>query len=214
MSGFEAYNSAGKIMVDSNNRSTSIYDLRDMGPVTDKGTIIVTSAFGNGTTLGYINSQLWNDGGSLRWMQMNAGRYGMPGADFFEDYSGRIMRTRRDSAIESGYLDVFNAAGSLVWSAVTAAKVPRVIDFLDIPSGFDLVNNTYVKSLSFSPWILINACPGNVTYDGETTGYSGIMIKWDGSNLLARYVSKLQKTWAQTFQNSGLRIPLAVFTGY
>ena len=214
MSGFEAYNSAGKLMVDSSNRTTSIYDLRNTGSVTDKGTIIVTSTFGNGTTLGYLNSQFWNDGSSLRWMQMNSGRYGMPGADFFEDNAGRVMRTRRSVAIESGYLDVFNATGSLVWSAVTASKAPRIIDFLDIPAGYDLTNNTFVKSVSFSPWILINSCPGNVTYDGETTGYSGLMIKWDGTNLLARYVSQLQKTWAQTFQSTGLRIPLAVFTGY
>lgn len=43
MSGFEVYNSAGKLLVDSQNRSTLFYDQRALGAVTDKGTYRVNS---------------------------------------------------------------------------------------------------------------------------------------------------------------------------
>ncbi|HCM9361859.1 hypothetical protein UXO84_01300 [Enterobacter bugandensis] len=212
MSGFEVYNSAGKLLVDSQNRSTLFYDQRSLGAVTEKGFYRVDSPFGDGSTLGFTQQQFWNDG-NLRWLQLDANKYGLPGADLLEDNAGRMIRTTRNIGMQSGYLDVFDAGGNLIWSAVSASKMPRVVGFFDVPASYDLQNNTFTINLGFNPWILVNNCPGNLSDDGGATGYSGIALKWTGSQLQGRYISKNQRNWSQTLQGRGLRIPIAQFVG-
>lgn len=212
MSGFEVYNSAGKLFVDSQNRSTLFYDQRSLGAVTEKGFYRVDSPFGDGSTLGFTQQQFWNDG-NLRWLQLDANKYGLPGADLLEDNAGRMIRTTRNIGLQSGYLDVFDAGGNLIWSAASASKMPRVVGFFDVPASYDLQNNTFTINLGFNPWILVNNCPGNLSDDGGATGYSGIALKWTGSQLQGRYISKNQRNWSQTLQGRGLRIPIAQFVG-
>lgn len=212
MSGFEVYNGSRKLLVDSQNRSTLFYDQRLMGTVTDKGFYRVDSPFGDGSTLGITQQQFWNDG-SLRWLQLDANKYGLPGANLLEDNAGRMIRTTRNIGMQSGYLDVFDSSGSLIWSAASASSMPRVVGFFDVPANYDLQNNTFAINLTFNPWILINNCPGNIGTDGTVTGYSGIVLKWTGSQLQGRYISKNQRNWSQTIQGRGLRIPIAQFVG-
>ncbi|QPJ98885.1 hypothetical protein IDM36_13140 [Enterobacter mori] len=212
MSGFEVYNSNNKLLIDSNNRSTLFYDIRNIGAATDVGSYSVDSPFGTGSTLGSTMPAFWSDG-TLRWLQLSPGKYGFPGADMLESSAGRMIRTSRKIGMESGYLDVFNGSGNLIWSAVSASKMPRVVGFFDVPPGYDLQNNTFAVSVAFNPWILVNNCPGNLSDDGEVVGYSGVMLKWTGSQLLGRYISKNQKNWSQTLQSKGIRIPLAQFVG-
>ncbi|HBM7602604.1 TPA: hypothetical protein LZ355_004811 [Enterobacter asburiae] len=212
MSGFEVYNSAGKLLVDSQNRSTLFYDQRSLGAVTEKGFYRVDSPFGDGSSLGFTQQQFWNDG-NLRWLQLDANKYGLPGADLLEDNAGRMIRTTRNIGMQSGYLDVFDAGGNLIWSAASASKMPRVVGFFDVPASYDLQNNTFTINLGFNPWILVNNCPGNLSDDGGATGYSGIALKWTGSQLQGRYISKNQRNWSQTLQGRGLRIPIAQFVG-
>lgn len=212
MSGFEVYNGSGKLLVDSQNRSTLFFDQRLMGTVTDKGFYRVDSPFGDGSTLGHTQQQFWNDG-SLRWLQLDANKYGLPGANLLEDNAGRMIRTARNIGMQSGYLDVFDSSGSLIWSAASASSMPRVVGFFDVPANYDLQNNTLAINLTFNPWILINNCPGNITTDGTVGGYSGIVLKWTGSQLQGRYISKNQRSWSQTIQGRGLLIPIAQFVG-
>lgn len=212
MSGFEVYNSAGKLLVDSQNRSTMFYDQRTLGAVTDKGSYRVNSPFGDGSTLGFTPQSFWNDG-RLRWLQLGTNKYGLPGADMLEDNAGSMIRTARNISMQSGYLDVFDSAGTLIWSAASASRMPRVVGFFDVPANYDLQNNTFSVSLSFKPWILVNNCPGNLSDDGTAVGYSGVVLKWTGSQLQGRYISNNQRNWSQTFQARGLRIPIAQFVG-
>ncbi|WP_075180600.1 hypothetical protein [Pantoea sp. 1.19] len=212
MSGFEAFNQNGKITIDSNNRSTIFLDRRGVSPITDVGAVQVVNPFTDGYSFGFSAQQFWNDG-NLRWLRMNTGKVSMPGADMFEPEAGDMIRTSRNSSIQSGYLDVFDQNGNIVWSAKSAASMPRIIGFMDIPAGFDLQNNVFSIHPGFNPWILINSTPGNYSNDGAVSGYSGVVLKWDGSQLQASYVSKNQKSWSQILQSSGLRIPLAKFVG-
>lgn len=206
MSGFEVYNSDGKLLVDSQNRSTLFYDQRTLGAVTDKGSYRVNSPFGDGSTLGFTQQSFWNDG-RLRWLQLGTNKYGLPGADMLEDNAGSMIRTARNISMQSGYLDVFDSAGTLIWSAASASRMPRVVGFFDVPANYDLQNNTFSVSLSFNPWILVNNFPGNLSDDGTAVGYSGVVLKWTGSQLQGRYISNNQLSWSQTFQGRGLRIP-------
>ncbi len=180
--------------------------------MTEKGFYRVDSPFGDGSTLGLTQQQFWNDG-NLRWLQLDANKYGLPGADLLEDNAGRMIRTTRNIGMQSGYLDVFDAGGNLIWSAASASKMPRVVGFFDVPASYDLQNNTFAINLGFNPWILVNNCPGNLSDDGGATGYSGIALKWTGSQLQGRYISKNQRNWSQILQGRGLRIPIAQFVG-
>jgi len=192
--------------------TTMFYDQRNMGVVTDKGYYQIDSPFGDGSTLGYTQQQFWNDG-RLRWLQLATNKYGLPGANIMEDNAGSMVRTARNIPMQSGYLDVFDGSGNLIWSAASASKMPRVTSFFEVPAGFDFQNNTISITPGFSPWILVNNCPGNLSDDGTVTGYSGIVFKWTGSQLQGRYISKNQRTWSQTVQSRGIRIPLAQFVG-
>ncbi|CAK0703267.1 hypothetical protein GFB19_03145 [Escherichia coli] len=212
MSGFEVYNDAGKLFVDSDNRSTLFYDQRTLGAVSDKGFYQINSPFGNGSTLGFTPQAFWNDG-RLRWLLLGTNKYGLPGANLLEDNAGSMIRTARNVGLQSGYLDVLDSSGNLIWSAASASKMPRVKGFFDVPAGYDLLNNTFSITPGFNPWILVNNCPGNLSDDGGTVGYSGLVLKWTGSQLQGRYISSNQRNWSQTMQSRGLRIPIAQFVG-
>lgn len=45
---------------------------------------------------------------------------------FFSAYAGTLVHLSRNVKVDSGFLDVYDSGGTLVWSAVHAAKVPRV----------------------------------------------------------------------------------------
>jgi hypothetical protein len=84
----------------------------------------------------------------------------------------------------------------------------------DVPANYDLQNNTFAVNLSFNPWILVNNCPGNLSDDGEVVGYSGIVLKWTGSQLQGRYISKISAAGARHFRGEGYESPslsLSVF---
>lgn len=215
MSGFQAFNSAGALTVDGTNKPAMISQYKQITSVTDYGYYQIESPFttNGGYDLGFLPENFYPNV-STRWVRMNSGKYCFPGADQFQPNSGQMMISTQSLTVSSGYLDVYNESGSLIWSAVSAASVPRILDFIDIPPGYDLQNNTYVKSLSYNPWFLQNACPGNISDDGTVTGYSGVCIRWTGSQIQVRYISKLQNTYNTALGSVGLRIPLAYITGY
>lgn len=73
--------------------------------------------------------------------------------------AGRMARSRSDLPVESGYRDVFNSSGELVWSVVHAAKIPRIIGFYDIPVDFDLDSAAYSQYIGTDTWILASNAP-------------------------------------------------------
>jgi hypothetical protein len=58
-----------------------------------------------------------------------------------------MIRTARNIGMQSGYLDVFDSSGSLIWSAASASSMPRVVGFFDVPANYDLQNNTLAINL-------------------------------------------------------------------
>lgn len=213
MSGFQAWNSAGVLTIDGTTKPAMISSYNSFGTMTDQGYYQIDNPFVNAYSFGYLPQNFYPNP-SARWIRLNAGQACFPGADQFMPSSGGMMVSSQNNGVSSGYLDVFDGGGSLIWSAASAASVPRILDFIDIPAGYDLQNNTYSKSLSFQPWFLQNACPGNISDDGTVVGLSGVVIYWTGSAIQVRYVVKNQRAYSATLQNVGLRIPLAYFTAY
>jgi len=215
MSGFQVYNSAGALTIDSDNRAVVMSTVKAMGSLTDTGYYQISSSLGNGSTLGYLSTNFFPVTG-LRWFQLQTnGKYCFPGASLYEAGSGRFMLSSNTTALTSGYLDVLSASGQLVWTAASAGTMPRIRDFFTVPISHDLSTAITLTTDFADPWICISQCPGNVSDDGEVVGYSGILIRRNSStSFTLQYVNKNQKAYRTAMGNSGVQIALASFTGY
>lgn len=69
----------------------------------------------------------------------NDGAFGA-GKGTFSTNCGTLYQLRQDYSVQSGYLDVFDANGNLIWSAASAEKVPRVVQVINIKYE-DLIAN-------------------------------------------------------------------------
>lgn len=215
MSGFEVYNSNGALTIDSNNKSIVMSTVKAMGGLTDTGFYRFNSALGDGSVLGFLPSDFFPAEG-LRWFQPQVdGSYCFPGASLYQANTGRFMICSNTTAIQSGYLDVFDAAGQLIWSAASAGTMPRIMDFFTVPSSHDLATTLTLNTKFADPWICISQCPGNVSDDGTVGGYSGIMIRrLSSTQFQLQYINRNQKSYRTAMGNSGVQIALAYFTGY
>lgn len=215
MSGFQCYNDAGKLTIDSDNRAVVMSSVKAMGTLESTGYYQINSSFGNGSTLGFLGANFFPANG-LRWFQLQSnGRYCFPGAQLYEAGTGRFMLSNNTTALSSGYLDVRNASGGLIWSAASAGTMPRVRGFFTIPAGHDLGTALTVTSPFADPWICISQCVANVSDDGTVTGYSGILIKRNSStSFTLQYVNRYQMSYTQAMGSAQVQIALASFTGY
>ncbi|MGQ7173018.1 hypothetical protein ACUOCP_48345, partial [Escherichia sp. R-CC3] len=91
------------------------------------------------------------------WLQLGTNKYGLPGADLLEDNAGSMIRTARNIGMQSGYLDILDSSGNIIWSAVSASKMPRVVGFFDVPANYDLQNNTFI--ITQVPRAVVNEYP-------------------------------------------------------
>lgn len=215
MAGFQLYNSAGALTIDSQNKSVVVSTVKAMGSLEVIGDSRIVSDFGNGSTLGALPYPFFPESG-LKWFQFfTDGSYCFPGASMYEQGTGRFMICSNTTPIQSGYLDVFDGAGNLIWSAASAGTMPRISDFFTVPPSHDLKNTLTVNTAIANPWICISQCPGNYSTDGTTSGYSGIVIRRNSSTSFSiQYINRLQKTYQQAMGGNGIRIALASFTGY
>lgn len=215
MSGFEVYNSNGALTIDSDNKSIVMSTVKAMGVLSDTGFYRFSSDFGDGGVLGFLASDFFPADG-LRWYQpqMN-GSYCFPGASLYQANTGRFMLSSNTTPLQSGYLDVFNAAGQLTWSATSAGTMPRIMDFFTVPSSHDLATTLTLNTAFADPWICISQCPGNISSDGTQGGYSGLLIRrLSSTQFQLQYINRFQKPYRTAMGNGGLRIALAYFTGY
>ncbi|MCR4457052.1 hypothetical protein [Pseudescherichia sp. L3] len=215
MLGFEVYNSNGALTIDSDNKSIVMSTVKGMGGLSDTGFYRFISDFGDGGNLGFLASDFFPATG-LRWYQPQVnGSYCFPGASLFQANTGRFMICSNTTAIQSGYLDVFDGAGQLIWSAASAGTMPRIMDFFTVPSSHDLATTLTLNTAFADPWICISQCPGNISSDGTQGGYSGLLVRrLSSTQFQLQYINRFQKPYRTAMGNSGLRIALAYFTGY
>lgn len=211
MSGYQVYNSFGALVIDSNFKGTYYRDNKNYTIITDIGYYPITCLLGNSLDMGFVSGSYTIDD-NLRWFKPNNNAKMMFTApDWMTANAGNMVRTHSGIPVESGYKDVFNANGELVWSAVMAAKIPRIIGFFDIPANFDLDNAVYSQTIGTNVWLLVSSCPGgNISDDGGITGFSGLFFKFSSGTLQCQWVNKNQQTWANTLKPYGLRIPYGI----
>lgn len=218
MSGFELYNANGALTIDSTNKSIMTGGLKAMGNLEDFGYYTgIKTAFGDGGQLGALNANvIVNQNTTQYWFQIQTnGGWCFPGALMFQRNIGRFMTSTHTANPVSGYLDVRNAAGQLIWSAASAGTMPRIRGFLTAPPTADLSTALTVTVPFADPWFCFSQCPGNVSDDGEVLGYSGLVIRRNNSTSFSiQYINQYQRTYRQAMGNNGFQIALASFTGY
>lgn len=215
MSGFEVLNNDGSTIINSDQVHT-LFDAVDTPGIVEVGAYNQTTPFGNLSELGFT-AYNWNKRvDCLYWIQLTTNNaWCFPGASMFKPGTFRVIRTTRNKSIETGFLDVFDSTGKMIWSAKSAATMPRILKYVDIAQNYDLNANVYSLTPGFNPFFLWNQCPGNLSDDGVVVGYSGLCVKWTGSQIQFGYVSKYQKKFTEVFNGRGnFRLPLAKFQGY
>lgn len=212
MTGFAVWNEAGYQTINSDQRHTILVNAY-AAPLIDVGGVGGNTPFGNLNALGFLHPNYYPTPNNLYWFRISAGSWCFPGAWMFQNGTVEFCVTSRVQAINSGYLDVYDVNGSLVWSANSAANMPRVRYLFDIGGGVD--SSPQGIQPGFSPWVLMGACPGNVSVDEASVGFSGLVFRWDGSTLQCQWTRQNQPgTYANTFgDKGGLRIPIAYFNG-
>lgn len=216
MSGFEVLNNAGVVLINSDQKHTIFDSVYTPQPLIDVGAYSLSTPFGDVKALGNLRDGDKRKDGFLTWIQFTGNnQWGYPGADMFSTNAIRIIRTSRNKALASGYLDVFDASGNLVWTAASAATMPRIMGFLDVPPSFNLEANVASVTPGFNPFFLWDACYGEWSDDGETQGYSGNLMRWTGSQLQTYWIRRNQRSFSEIFNGRGnLKIPYAKFQGY
>lgn len=215
MSGLQIYNSAGVLTIDGENKSVVTSQYKGMGAISDLGYYRILHSLGNQYSTGYLTENFFPSSG-LRWFRcLTDGAINFPGALQYQPGTGDFMITSNTNGIASGYCDVFNASGQLIWSAVAASSMPRIIGFFTVPSSHDLSTALTLTSPIANPWICVSQCPGNISDDGSVTGYSGICIRRDNaSTYTLQYVNRNQNSYRAAMGSNGFQIALAYFTGY
>lgn len=215
MSGFEVFNNAGVSVINSDHKHSlfdSVYNPR----VPYVGDYDLGTKFGNLSELGYLNTLDRRKDGFLYWIQFTQNNaWAFPGSDLFKAGNFRVIRTSRTKGITSGYCDVFDSNGQLIWSAASAGTMPRIMGFLDVAPSFDLNNNIASVTPGFNPFFLWGACAGSMSTDGVVAGYSGNLMRWTGSQLQTTWINRNQRTFQQIYNGRGnMKIPYAKFQGY
>lgn len=215
MSGFEVFNDSGATLINSDQKHTifdSIYTPRFL----NTGDYNLSTKFGNISELAYLNQLDIRKDGFLHWVQFTGNnQWGFPGSDMFKPGSIRVIRTSRNKALQSGYLDVFDSGGGLIWSALSASTMPRILGFIEAAGNYDLTNNIVSVTPGFNPFFLWDACAGAMDTDGVASGYTGNLMRWTGSQLQMTWISSKQRTFNEIFNGRGsLKIPYARFQGY
>ncbi|MEN4608152.1 hypothetical protein ABEH06_12840 [Pantoea agglomerans] len=213
MSGYQVWNSAGGLVIDSDFKGTYYQDAVNYAGITDIGYYDISCQLGNSTDMGHVSASVPLDD-SLRWFKPNNNaKMFFTGPDWMTANAGSMARTRSDMPVESGYRDVFNSTGQLVWSAVMAAKIPRILGFFDVPANFDLDNTVYSQYIGTNTWFLISSVPGgNISDDGSVTGFSGPFFRFINGTLQCQWVNKNQQAWANTLKPYGMRIPYGILS--
>ncbi len=217
MSGFEYYNSHGVLTIDSNNKSIGISQYMGNPGLIDIGSVRFVSgtAFGDGSNLGWLPDNFFPSSGMRWWRPLANGGWGMPGGGLYTPGSGDFMVTSPYTALQSGFLDVFDGGGNLVWSAASAGSMPRIIEFFSVGAGYDLTNGATFQTSFANPWICSSQWPGESSGAGDSGGYSGIIIRRNNAqNFTLYYINRNQNNYLTAMGNYGINIALAYFTGY
>lgn len=136
------------------------------------------------------------------------------GNEYYSVDCGTISWCNREYSIESGYLDVYNEFGDIVWSAKSASKVPRITQVINLTAsqirdGARIYIGNQWLMLNNLPSVMLPAPAGRLTA-------GGLYMKWSNGWLdvqfkLASNTSTTTEYLTQLWGQYGLNIYLCTF---
>lgn len=217
MSGFEVRNADGAVTVNSDYKSPLFSSYVASPRMESVGAVDGNvPGFGRLRELApfLIGLDVTYQPGQLNWFRMSVGGWGLPGAGYFVPGKVNIAKTRIDVAAQSGYLDVFDSSGKLIWSAKSAATMPRILGFLTVPPNYDLEDNILTIPVPGTPFMPLECFMGAINEDNEGVGAkNGIVIKQQSGSVILRYINQNGKSYNKTpVYSRGYKIPYGVFS--
>lgn len=216
MSTIQLRNSANAITVDSDNKAAHYRDHVSYSTISDKGYYVIPNKLGGTGDMGF-SLQGYKADDNLQWFRFNNNAKAFfainqyLGGGLVTQNAGVMARTHFALPVAKGYINIWNAKGELIWSDAQAAKIPRILGFITIPPNFDLDNNVYQQNIGLDKFILTNMCPAELSDDGTVAGWSGLFFRMVNGTIQVQWVRKNQKSWAETFKATGMKIPYAIF---
>ncbi|UYL86147.1 hypothetical protein [Acinetobacter phage vB_AbaM_CP14] len=129
MEGFNVFNDRGELIIDSTVKNIGTVAVQSIGTITpSQGAARPAWFVGD---LGIPKLPVIDGKIPLTLLRPNDGCGGC-GESFYTAYGGDLIHLRQDYSVESGYLDVFDPSGNLIWSAISASKVPRVVNVINV----------------------------------------------------------------------------------
>lgn len=212
--GFQSYNLDGSPQVDSTLPYMRTRTSSPTGPIT-AGYYRFPNPWEPGNPFGVATGMPPNPGTPVQtWVRLNVGGAFIPFANQYTANAAFAIQTDVTTPITSGYLDVYDDSGKLVWSALSAGGMPRVQGVMKFDSSTDLDSGISIP-FSFSPFILSNTCMGEVSDDGVVVAWSGMAFRWTGTHLQVRWIRQNQPTFSPNVPaRGGAYVPYARFAGY
>ncbi|WP_410505187.1 hypothetical protein [Klebsiella pneumoniae] len=102
--GFEVYNDAGALQIDSDNKTTLFSDIRNIDGLTDSGYYQINNPFGGSYPFGFLKPSDMPVPGYLYWFRLNAGAFAMPGAFSFQNGSDKSSGQLETLGLKVGIL--------------------------------------------------------------------------------------------------------------
>lgn len=210
--GFNAFNTAGAVTIDSALPYTRKNKEQVIGAIVPSHYNFTTPWGTYNGTMGAVPGVNTGRSETLTWLKLNTGGVAFPAVGGFTANSGRIIQTSKIGTPISGYLDVYNELGQLVWSAASAATTPRLQGVIELGVNTPIDNQDYSVSMRESPYILLNNFIGEISDDGEVVGWSGVMVRWTGTHLQFRWARQNQPAFSSYGAGrGGMALPYAYF---
>ena len=176
---FETYNDLGELIVSA--------DMRHLGVVSEQEITAVEAWYANQTlqapsfmdkTVGIPKLTLVNDVDKpMGLFKFNEGGCAC-GSEYYSANSGKFYYCTKNYPKTSGYLDVFNDVGKLIWSAESARLVPRVtqrinISTAELHAGKTVYIGDQLLMMNGLPSIMYMAPRNSLTVGGLYMRFSG-----------------------------------------
>ncbi|AGY48125.1 hypothetical protein Presley_58 [Acinetobacter phage Presley] len=164
MSGFEVRNVLGEVIVSDTMKHLGIILEQDIttidGAVVGTGTtmsnVVMAPSFIKTKYLGYPSLRnTLPDGTITLYKPIEGGEFA--GQYWYGENQGKLVFLGEDYQKVSGYLDVYDEQGELLWSANSAKNVPRIVKAYQLDAE-TLIAGTTVD-VGLNPYIIMNSFP-------------------------------------------------------
>ncbi|MBS0855999.1 MULTISPECIES: hypothetical protein [unclassified Tatumella] len=208
MAGIVIRNKDGNVSISSDNPTYNYYFKTDIGgnfapgEGDGAGDDFMPSPFTGGVRYGSFNSYSgssairqyaytdeYSNLSQLIWFNLFDGFEAAPGGYFQRD-SGALLFTKQAIPEKGKYLNVYDANGTLIWTAESCATMPRIIGELFIPPDINLNSEISFYNIPKDIYFLVSPFYCDSDSSDASTIYIAFCIKREGEKIRFIFSSK------------------------